>query len=334
MFSNSEKARFVDWWVESGRSYVTFSRRVHAELGNHAKVPGRKAISGWVTKFRDTGSVARRTPVFSNTVRTEAKVAEVRAMLEEDPHLSVRRTANAADVSVGTAHAIMRGDIHFHPYKLQLVQELLPHDHAARIRFAEGQLAAIEGDPHLLENLVFSDEAHLHLSGEVNRHDFRYWSNENPHWHVGEPLHSPRVTVWAGIGHRGIVGPFFFTQTVNSERYLALLRDHVMPALNQLPNRRRVIFMQDGAPPHFGTVVRDFLNAHLPNRWMGRGSAAYPWPPRSPDLTPMDFFFWGYLKSKVYTDTPFPDLDSLRQRIVDECAQVPLERGGRSVETR
>ena len=28
------------------------------------------------------------------------------------------------------------------------------------------------------------------------------------------------------------------------------------------------------------------------------------WPPRSCDLTPLDFFLWGYLKSKVYVNKP------------------------------
>ena len=28
------------------------------------------------------------------------------------------------------------------------------------------------------------------------------------------------------------------------------------------------------------------------------------WPARSPDLTPCDFFLWGYLKSKVYIKRP------------------------------
>ena len=28
------------------------------------------------------------------------------------------------------------------------------------------------------------------------------------------------------------------------------------------------------------------------------------WPPRSPDLTPPDFFLWGFLKSKVYANKP------------------------------
>lgn len=38
------------------------------------------------------------------------------------------------------------------------------------------------------------------------------------------------------------------------------------------------------------------------------------WPPRSPDLTPCDFFLWGYIKSKVYV-TPPQSIEDLIQRI-------------------
>ena len=41
------------------------------------------------------------------------------------------------------------------------------------------------------------------------------------------------------------------------------------------------------------------------------------WPPRSPDLTPCDFFLWGYIKNKVFT-TPPENIDVLRQRIIEE----------------
>jgi hypothetical protein len=34
-------------------------------------------------------------------------------------------------------------------------------------------------------------------------------------------------------------------------------------------------------------------------RWIGRGGSI-TWPPRSPDLTPLDFFLWGYAKNIVY----------------------------------
>jgi hypothetical protein len=34
-------------------------------------------------------------------------------------------------------------------------------------------------------------------------------------------------------------------------------------------------------------------------RWIDR-SGPIAWPPRSPDLTPLDFFLWGYVKNIVY----------------------------------
>ncbi|GBN28602.1 hypothetical protein AVEN_170188-1 [Araneus ventricosus] len=45
------------------------------------------------------------------------------------------------------------------------------------------------------------------------------------------------------------------------------------------------------------------------------------WPPRSPDLNPLDFFLWGCIKQRVYA-TPPPKLQELRNRITDSCASV------------
>ena len=46
-----------------------------------------------------------------------------------------------------------------------------------------------------------------------------------------------------------------------------------------------------------------YFDATHPNKWIGRrGSVEFP--ARSPDLTPMDFFLWGYLKDKVYAAKP------------------------------
>jgi hypothetical protein len=53
--------------------------------------------------------------------------------------------------------------------------------------------------------------------------------------------------------------------------------------------RNNVFFQQDGAPAHNAIVVREYLQNKFGNRWMGIYRAA--WPPRSPDLTPLDFFF-------------------------------------------
>ncbi|GBM96817.1 hypothetical protein AVEN_161131-1 [Araneus ventricosus] len=45
------------------------------------------------------------------------------------------------------------------------------------------------------------------------------------------------------------------------------------------------------------------------------------WPPPSPDLTPIDFFQWGYLKQQVYA-TPPPTLQDFQRRITGACANV------------
>jgi len=60
-----------------------------------------------------------------------------------------------------------------------------------------------------------------------------------------------------------------------------------------------IIFQQDGASPHWGSHLRRFLDATFPNTWIGRDGPT-PWPPRSPDITPLDFFLWGMLRTKCF----------------------------------
>lgn len=78
--------------------------------------------------------------------------------------------------------------------------------------------------------------------------------------------------------------------------------------------------------PHWHSQVRNYLDERLPGRWIGRASEenmVYKrWPPRSPDLTPCDYFLWGYVKDKVFVP-PLPvDIDDLKQRITNALATV------------
>lgn len=81
-----------------------------------------------------------------------------------------------------------------------------------------------------------------------------------------------------------------------------------------------VFFQQDGASIHFAAVVREYLNFVLPGHWMGRGGPV-GWPARSPDLTPPDFFLWGYLKCEVYKNNP-NTIEELQANIVNACAAI------------
>jgi hypothetical protein len=76
-----------------------------------------------------------------------------------------------------------------------------------------------------------------------------------------------------------------------------------------------VIFHQDCALPHWGRIVHDYLDATFPNRWLGRDDPLV-WPPRSTDITPLDFFLWGYVKDKVYA-TKVTGVEDLKTWIRD-----------------
>ena len=71
-----------------------------------------------------------------------------------------------------------------------------------------------------------------------------------------------------------------------------------MPQLNEDSND--YIFQQDGSPAHYKDV-RGYLNRNLPLKvdrtHRKEDDALMQWPPRSPDLTPCDFFFWVFVKS-------------------------------------
>ncbi|KZC05555.1 hypothetical protein WN55_04495 [Dufourea novaeangliae] len=79
----------------------------------------------------------------------------------------------------------------------------------------------------------------------------------------------------------------------------------------------------DGCPAHYTRRVRDALNELYLNKWIGRGGLV-SWPPRSPDLNPLDFFLWGALKKAVYQEVSATP-ENMKQRIIAACARISSE---------
>jgi len=104
-----------------------------------------------------------------------------------------------------------------------------------------------------------------------------------------------------------------------------------------LATRIAMYLQHDGAPSHCTRHVMQHLNDTFPNRWIGRGSTIN-WPPRSPDITPLDFCLWGLMKSEVYRKKVHI-LEELLINILDVIAcikesQDALKRTTRHVFTR
>ncbi|GFV18026.1 uncharacterized protein TNCV_168301 [Trichonephila clavipes] len=97
--------------------------------------------------------------------------------------------------------------------------------------------------------------------------------------------------------------------------------NYVLPELRRRNALNDIVWMQDGAPPHIARSVKRLLDQHFGDRIISR-YYPFPSPARSPDLTPMDFWFWGYLKSTVYLCTP-QTLSDLKDSIRREIGNIP-----------
>jgi hypothetical protein len=95
------------------------------------------------------------------------------------------------------------------------------------------------------------------------KQNVRFLASENP-WVIHEKVHhAPRITVWVASSSHGLLGPIFFEETVNSERFLSIctiLLSHLRATGLPL---QTLWFMQDGARLHTANVVLNFLHDTL-----------------------------------------------------------------------
>ena len=66
--------------------------------------------------------------------------------------------------------------------------------------------------------------------------------------------------------------------------------------------------------------MRGRLDEEFADRWIGRGGPT-AWPPRSPDVTPCDFFLWGFGKDRV-SENPVRNMTELKLRTSDVVKMV------------
>ncbi|GFX29711.1 transposase [Trichonephila clavipes] len=176
------------------------------------------------------------------------------------------------------------------------------NDHQAKRRFVEWAQNEIAVVPDFHKRILFSDEAHFWLNGYVNKQNCRIWSEANPQVYVETPLHPEKLTVWCALWAGGIIGPYFFKNdeghnvTVNGDRYRAMITNFFIPELNN-HDVQELWFQQDGATCHTARATIDLLKDTFGDRLISRFGPVN-WPPISCDLTPLDYFLWGYVKNK------------------------------------
>lgn len=264
-------------------------------------------------------SIRKMRPVRDDIEKRE----DVVLCTQNDQRVGTRAMSEMTGISSSSVKRILKEE-GFKPYHAHLVQELRPNDDVRRLGFLAWLDTALYADPAILERILWTDESNFSNNGLLNRHNSVDWADKNPHRKFIKGHQTIISTnVWCGIVGEWLIGPYFFQGTLTGQRYLEFLKDILPTLLQNIPlnTRRDLILQQDGAPCHNARLVADYLNLHYPI-WIGT-QGPVNWPPRSPDLTPLDFFLWGHLKNLVYDHhNPPRTLQELEGRITAACSQI------------
>ncbi|GFX73605.1 uncharacterized protein TNCV_1263741 [Trichonephila clavipes] len=280
-YTNAEKADMI---LAHGATDCNgrAAQRLYAERHPVRRTPAHTMFSRLHQQLCETGS-------FQKAAGTELNEEIVLDMVETIPSLSTRGIANDIGISYSSVWRILN-DSALHPSHYQCVQSLKECDFAPHQAFSQWYLQQRIANPFFAASVLFTDEASFSRVGIFNTHNSHSWAAVNPHvtrtW-----LH--RIVSWLTvIGQR--------------TRYRCDSYFHVVP--------------ERWSPAHFNISARNNLDATCGERWIGRGGPVH-WPPRSPDLSCLDYFFWGQMKSLVY-ETPVNSAEELVARISAAAGEI------------
>ncbi|QQP39795.1 Putative DD41D transposase [Caligus rogercresseyi] len=286
--TNEQRLQIVEIYYQNSCSVKNVHRLLRPYYGRHNR-PCESTIRAVITKFRTKFTLLDIKPsTRMRTVRTEENIAAVASSVNENREMSIRRRSQQLGLCYSTTWKILSVDLGLKAYKIQLLQELKPNDLPQRLMFGEWALEQLDENPLFYRKIVFSDEAHFWLNGYVNKQNCRIW-------------------IWCGLWAGGIIGPFFFKDdrgrnvTVNGERYRAMIHDFFCPTRETM------------------NMLKDEFGEQLISR-----NGPVSWPPRSCDLTPLDYFLWGYVKSLVYVDKP-NTIEALQDNITRVIRRIQPE---------
>lgn len=234
------------------------------------------------------------------------------ASVAVQPSISCRKVYDEVGVRKSRTQLILK-KYKFKPYKFHLVQHLHPGDAERRVIFCNWYLQILQENANFERRVIWSDEAYFTSSGILNRNNSRYWSQENQHV-IFTRERQGRFGFSVSCFILGAkIKYVIYEGTLTGIRHLDIMRDALMELLEDVPlaDLNNIYYQQDGAPSHNSRIVREYLETTFPDKWIGTNGPVR-WPPRSPDLSVLDFFLWGYIENQIYKKQ-YHNIDQLRE---------------------
>lgn len=186
------RGQMVIIYIECNRSATLARRRIRAEFSRQVVrvVLDACTLAQWASQLARKGSLEYSRRVRARTARTTENIDKVMQELITNGIESTRRTSQTMDLSRITLQRILKKDITEFPYKAHPGKRMI---------YSEKILAMRDSIPDISKLLIFTDEAHFDLNGNVNKQNYRIWALKNLHRLILNALHPQNVIVWNGL---------------------------------------------------------------------------------------------------------------------------------------
>ncbi len=168
------------------------------------------------------------------------------------------------------------------------------------------------------KTVLWSDESKFEvLFGKLGRHVIRTKEDkDNPSCYQRSVLKPASLMVWGCMSACGMGSLHIWKGTINAERYIQVLEQHMLPSRRRLFQGRPCIFQHDNARPHTASITTSWLRR--------RRIQVLKWPACSPDLSPIENI-WCIIKRKMRQRRP-KTVEQLEACIKQEWDNIPIPK--------
>ncbi len=155
------------------------------------------------------------------------------------------------------------------------------------------------------------------LFGKLGRHVIRTIEDkDNPSCYQRSVQKPASLMVWGCMSACGMGSLHIWKGTINAERYIQVLEQHMLPSRRRLFQGRPCIFQHDNARPHTASITTSWLRR--------RRIRVLKWPACSPDLSPIENI-WRIIKRKMRQRRP-KTVEQLEASIRQEWDNIPIPK--------
>ncbi|KAI8442430.1 hypothetical protein MSG28_005944 [Choristoneura fumiferana] len=282
---------FVPVAVETAGSWGLEARELFRELGRRLRDRGsdprsgsylvqqRKTVRRWIQRYQATGDVkcdrqGPRPVAYTDESERHRNIVQVHSVA---PFKSTRSSAETFGVSLSTVRRHLHA-ANIHNYKPARKIKLTDDHRTSRTKSALSQI-------RMGEKFCGEEVGRGITQQRIRSQNKRAFNTRS---HVATDF--KRLTVLGYWGWMSSMGPGELVEIggrMNSERYLEVLKDVMLPSVRVAYPEGQIYLVHDNSSVHKSKIVKDWLNSQ-------KDITVFEWPAKSPDLNPIENL-WGQM---------------------------------------